>query len=246
VITLLQLSYQKFNALIISPKHATYPANLIPLKYYIHTCAHAYNVTLIYDRQTSSREMLDGKDCHRRHYESYGVVGSSLRRYPGISLEGLRKAMKYRSQNRWPSGRNLNRGPPEYETEMVFTVDLVGTASYSLFRFRSKNTERIRICDLSGRGSSQTSAWTSTSLSEVFMVVIVSWNRPHPPPSVFLSTHYRLMNLPFGPIYFEQRASWPRRLWHELPSLELWDCGFESNSRNGCLCAFILCLWCSV
>jgi hypothetical protein len=31
-----------------------------------------------------------------------------------------------------------------------------------------------------------------------------------------------------------------------LHSLELWDRGFESKSRHGCLCAFILCLCCSV
>jgi hypothetical protein len=26
-----------------------------------------------------------------------------------------------------------------------------------------------------------------------------------------------------------------------LRQLEHWDCGFESHSRHGCLCAFILC-----
>jgi hypothetical protein len=31
-----------------------------------------------------------------------------------------------------------------------------------------------------------------------------------------------------------------------LPSLEHWDRGFESQSRHGCLFAFILCLCCSV
>jgi hypothetical protein len=31
-----------------------------------------------------------------------------------------------------------------------------------------------------------------------------------------------------------------------LRSLERWDRGFESHSRHGCLCAFILCLNCPV
>jgi hypothetical protein len=33
---------------------------------------------------------------------------------------------------------------------------------------------------------------------------------------------------------------------NSLRSLEHWDRGFESHSRHGCLCAFILCLCCSV
>jgi hypothetical protein len=33
---------------------------------------------------------------------------------------------------------------------------------------------------------------------------------------------------------------------NSLRSLERWNNGFESNSRHGCLCAFILCLCCSV
>jgi hypothetical protein len=41
-------------------------------------------------------------------------------------------------------------------------------------------------------------------------------------------------------------TQWPRCLRHELSSsLERWDRGFESHSRHGCLCAFILCLCCS-
>jgi hypothetical protein len=40
------------------------------------------------------------------------------------------------------------------------------------------------------------------------------------------------------------RSQWPRGLRHELSSLaRRWDRGFESHSRYGCLCAFILCLW---
>jgi hypothetical protein len=31
-----------------------------------------------------------------------------------------------------------------------------------------------------------------------------------------------------------------------LPSLGRWDHGFESHSRHGCLCAFIVCLCCPV
>jgi hypothetical protein len=43
------------------------------------------------------------------------------------------------------------------------------------------------------------------------------------------------------------RSHWPRGLRHELSSsLERWDRGFESHSTHGCLCAFILCLCCSV
>jgi hypothetical protein len=36
-------------------------------------------------------------------------------------------------------------------------------------------------------------------------------------------------------------------LRHELSSpFKHWDRGLESHTRNGCLCAFILCLCCSV
>jgi hypothetical protein len=39
----------------------------------------------------------------------------------------------------------------------------------------------------------------------------------------------------------------PRGLRHEpFRQLEHWDYGFESYSRHGCMCAFILCLYCSV
>jgi hypothetical protein len=37
------------------------------------------------------------------------------------------------------------------------------------------------------------------------------------------------------------RAVWGMKF---LRSLEHWDCEFESHSRHGCLCAFILCLCC--
>jgi hypothetical protein len=63
------------------------------------------------------------------------------------------------------------------------------------------------------------------------------------------------------------RSQWPRGLWHELSSLaqtlaghighavygmnclrslEHWNRGFEFHSRHGSLCAFLLCLCCSV
>jgi hypothetical protein len=42
------------------------------------------------------------------------------------------------------------------------------------------------------------------------------------------------------------RSQWPRDVRHELSSLERCDRGFESHSRHGCLCAFILCLCCYV
>jgi hypothetical protein len=38
------------------------------------------------------------------------------------------------------------------------------------------------------------------------------------------------------------RSEWPR----SLSPLEHWDRGFESYSRHGCLCSFILCLFCPV
>jgi hypothetical protein len=51
---------------------------------------------------------------------------------------------------------------------------------------------------------------------------------------------------PFRPIYegsiqVKSRLQWQRGLRHEP-----WDCGFESHSRYGCLCVFILCLCCPV
>jgi hypothetical protein len=33
---------------------------------------------------------------------------------------------------------------------------------------------------------------------------------------------------------------------NRLRPLERWECGFESHSRHGCLCVFILCLCFSV
>jgi hypothetical protein len=43
------------------------------------------------------------------------------------------------------------------------------------------------------------------------------------------------------------RSQWPCRLRRDcLRSLGHWDRGFESHSRHECLCAFILCLCCSV
>jgi hypothetical protein len=41
--------------------------------------------------------------------------------------------------------------------------------------------------------------------------------------------------------YVLSRSQWRRGL-----SVERWERGFESHSRHGCLCAFILCLCCSV
>jgi hypothetical protein len=36
------------------------------------------------------------------------------------------------------------------------------------------------------------------------------------------------------------------KAWIVFHSIERWDLGFESHSRHGCLCAFILCLCCSM
>jgi hypothetical protein len=47
--------------------------------------------------------------------------GLILRHYPGIHLEGLRKAMKIRSQDSRSPGRGLKQGPPEHETEVSIT-----------------------------------------------------------------------------------------------------------------------------
>jgi hypothetical protein len=43
----------------------------------------------------------------------------NLRYYPGICLEGLRKATKNASQNNRSAGRDLNPGPPVYEAEVL-------------------------------------------------------------------------------------------------------------------------------
>jgi hypothetical protein len=50
-------------------------------------------------------------------------------------------------------------------------------------------------------------------------------------------------------VYFEKYADHSGRAvcgMTCLRSLEHWDCGFESHSNNGCLCAFFLYLCCPV
>jgi hypothetical protein len=45
----------------------------------------------------------------------------NLRYYPGICLEGLRKAMETLSQDSHSPGEDLNLGPPEYEANVLTT-----------------------------------------------------------------------------------------------------------------------------
>jgi hypothetical protein len=58
---------------------------------------------------------MNGKGCGRKR------SWPNLRYYPGICLEGLRKATKNFSQDSRSPGRDLNSGPPEYEAGMLTT-----------------------------------------------------------------------------------------------------------------------------
>jgi hypothetical protein len=48
--------------------------------------------------------------------------GLILRYYPGIVVESLRKITKNLSQDSRSPGRDLNPGPPEYESEVLAFV----------------------------------------------------------------------------------------------------------------------------
>jgi hypothetical protein len=51
--------------------------------------------------------MMNGKNMEG---SGHGLI---LRYYPGIHLEGLRKAMKNLSQYSWSLGQDLNSGPAD-------------------------------------------------------------------------------------------------------------------------------------
>jgi hypothetical protein len=58
------------------------------------------------------------------------------------------------------------------------------------------------------------------------------------------SNHHTIWNslIRDAPISVAARS----KAWTVLPRLKRWGRGFESDSRHGCLCPFILCLCCSV
>jgi hypothetical protein len=59
--------------------------------------------------------------------------GYILRYYPSIHVEGLRKSTKDLSHDRRSSGRNLNPGPPEYETGVLTSRTVLSVQYKVLF-----------------------------------------------------------------------------------------------------------------
>jgi hypothetical protein len=89
-----------------------------------------------------------------------------------------------------------------------------------------------------GRSNICGKAHSFCKCNEMYNLLVDSWNTYFPnwePDALFLLAHS-----------VSPSRNWRTQFMNRLRPLKHWDRGFQSHSRHGCLCAFILCLCCSV
>jgi hypothetical protein len=108
--------------------------------------------------------MMNWKGCGR---SSHYLIS---RYYPGIFLKGLRKNTKNLIQDSWSPGRDLNPGPPEYETGVLTTqprrsVTLSKGRNVEFFEISGSHGENMKSIALMEAKSTSETSFISTGIN---------------------------------------------------------------------------------